>query len=98
MNIYPSYQQRLNQAKELLQTADYLLVGGGAGLSDAAGLHYDGERFREHFAPFIAQYGFSDMYTAGSVSYTHLYGGYLYKSWLRIFCLMRILASLPPHR
>ena len=65
MNNYPNYQQRLEQAKKLLQTADYLLVGGGAGLSDAAGLHYDGERFREHFAPFIAQYGFSDMYTAG---------------------------------
>ena len=67
MNSYQQtdYQQRLKRAQELVQAADYLLVGGGAGLSDAAGLKYDGERFREHFGPFIARYGFSDMYSAG---------------------------------
>ena len=41
------------------------MLGGGAGLSDAAGLRYAGPRFTEHFADFIKKYGMTDMYTAG---------------------------------
>ena len=48
-----------------LQSADAVIVGAGAGLSTAAGFTYSGERFERHFADFIRQYGFTDMYTAG---------------------------------
>lgn len=40
------------------------MIGGGAGLSDAAGLHYSGKRFTDNFEPFIAKYGIKDMYTS----------------------------------
>ena len=56
---------RIEQAKAALKAADCLLIGGGAGLSAAAGLEYAGERFTGRFADFIERYGFRDMYTAG---------------------------------
>lgn len=59
-----TYQQRLQQARAALQQADHVIIGGGAGLSAAAGLTYSGERFTEHFAPFIKRYGMQDMYTS----------------------------------
>lgn len=49
-----------------LHRARFILIGGGAGLSDAAGLHYTGRRFTDNFAPFIARYAFDDnMYRSG---------------------------------
>lgn len=61
-----SYAQRLERAINALHQARCILIGGGAGLSDAAGLHYAGRRFTDNFAPFIARYGFDDnMYRAG---------------------------------
>ena len=50
--------------KALLE-ADAIIVGAGAGLSTSAGFTYSGERFQRHFADFIRQYGFTDMYSAG---------------------------------
>jgi NAD-dependent SIR2 family protein deacetylase len=58
------YSYRIRCAGRVLQRADNILVGGGAGLSDAAGLHYSGRRFTDNFAPFIAKYGFDDLYTS----------------------------------
>ena len=48
-----------------MREADAIVVGAGAGLSTAAGFTYSGERFQQHFADFIRQYGFTDMYSAG---------------------------------
>jgi NAD-dependent SIR2 family protein deacetylase len=59
-----NYQTRVDQAKAALQDADAMLIGGGAGLSAAAGILYSGKRFTEPFAPFIAKYGFKDLYTS----------------------------------
>jgi NAD-dependent SIR2 family protein deacetylase len=59
-----TYEQRLERAKEVVRHADHILVGGGAGLSDAAGLKYGGRRFADNFAPFIAKYGLTDMYSS----------------------------------
>lgn len=58
-------EQAIDQARSLLQAYDRILIGAGAGLSTAAGLRYSGERFERNFAPFIAKYGMSDMYSAG---------------------------------
>ena len=50
---------------QVMQTAEAIVIGAGAGLSTSAGFTYSGERFQQHFADFIRQYGFTDMYTAG---------------------------------
>lgn len=57
-------QSRLWKAQQAIARADAILIGGGAGLSDAAGLHYTGKRFTDNFAPFIQKYGFTDLYTS----------------------------------
>ncbi|MDY3824544.1 MAG: Sir2 silent information regulator family NAD-dependent deacetylase, partial [Streptococcus sp.] len=58
-------QEKIDKAKKLLAEADAIVIGAGAGLSSAAGLTYSGQRFEEHFAPFIKAYGLTDMYSAG---------------------------------
>lgn len=58
------YKMRLQRAKEAMENADYILIGGGAGLSDAAGLHYTGKRFTDNFVDFIKKYGLEDLYTS----------------------------------
>ena len=60
-----SYSERIQSAVRSLQRCDKVIIGGGAGLSAAAGLAYEGEWFEETFAPFIEKYGFADMYSPG---------------------------------
>ena len=55
----------IEKLRKTLREADAVVVGAGAGLSTAAGFTYSGERFQQHFADFIRQYGFTDMYSAG---------------------------------
>ena len=55
----------IQRARLLLESADRVLIGAGAGLSTAAGLAYSGERFQRYFAPFIERYGMTDMHSAG---------------------------------
>lgn len=55
----------VEKAKRLIENADTIVIGAGAGLSASAGFTYSGERFTEHFADFIEKYGFRDMYSAG---------------------------------
>ncbi|WP_373099985.1 MULTISPECIES: hypothetical protein [Pasteurellaceae] len=54
----------LQQAKQRIENADFILIGAGAGFSAAAGLTYSGERFTQRFQPFIQRYGMRDMYSA----------------------------------
>ncbi len=58
------FAERLEQAKAAMKSAAGILLGAGAGLSDAAGLTYSGKRFEEHFADFIPRYGMTDMYSS----------------------------------
>ncbi|MCG7376425.1 Sir2 silent information regulator family NAD-dependent deacetylase [Paenibacillus sp. ACRSA] len=60
-----NYQQRIDLAKAAMQEADYILLGGGAGLSAAAGITFNGKRFTDHFGDFIDKYGFTDLYSSG---------------------------------
>ena len=53
------------RVRTLLQDADAVVIGAGAGLSAAAGIEYSGRRFTENFRDFIDRYGMTDMYTAG---------------------------------
>ncbi len=54
----------INKIKNWLEEADAVIIGAGAGLSDAAGIHYSGEKFEKDFAPFIKKYNFKDLYTS----------------------------------
>lgn len=58
------YQKRIESARQAIHNSEFILVGGGAGLSAAAGLDYSGKRFTDHFADFIEKYGVGDMYSA----------------------------------
>lgn len=60
--------ERQNAAEllaELLNEADAIVIGAGAGLSASAGFTYSGERFYANFADFAQKYGFRDMYSGG---------------------------------
>lgn len=63
-----TYEEQIKNAVNLIKEADVVLIGAGAGASTAAGLSYDGKRFRENFHEFIMKYGgqyMTDMYAAG---------------------------------
>ncbi|MBD5627166.1 MAG: Sir2 silent information regulator family NAD-dependent deacetylase [Desulfovibrio sp.] len=55
----------LQRVSAALAKAPAVLIGGGAGLSAAAGIDYSGEEFRRAFGDYIARYGFSDLYSSG---------------------------------
>ena len=63
------YEEQIMQAADMIQKADYVLMGAGAGLSTAAGAVYGGTWFEENFKEFKEKYGnglyMQDMYSAG---------------------------------
>jgi len=54
---------RILEVLEAIEKSEYILIGGGAGLSAAAGLTYSGKRFTDNFFDFMEKYGFKDMYS-----------------------------------
>ncbi|WP_165820510.1 Sir2 family NAD-dependent protein deacetylase [Aggregatibacter aphrophilus] len=60
----------MKAVKSALETADFVLIGAGAGFSAAAGLTYSGSRFTNNFQPFIKKYGMTDMYSAAFYPFT----------------------------
>ena len=59
------YLDNINRTKELLQNAEAVIIGAGAGLSTSAGFTYTGKRFEDNFSDFTQKYGFRDMYSGG---------------------------------
>ncbi len=62
------YVEQIKRALDMIQEAQIVLVGAGAGISTAAGLTYSGRRFTDNFSDFIEKYGMlymKDMYSAG---------------------------------
>lgn len=57
--------EKIERLKQVLEEADAVVIGAGAGLSASAGLTYAGERFEAHFMDFIEKYGITDMYSGG---------------------------------
>lgn len=49
--------------KQLIDEADAIVIGAGAGFSTAAGINYGGERFQRLFPDFIKKYKLTDMYS-----------------------------------
>lgn len=87
-------QERIERAKALLNDAECVLIGGGAGLSAAAGLTYSGERFTANFADFIRKYGMKDMYSAGFYPFETQEEKWAY--WSRHILLNRFLPPALP--
>jgi len=56
---------QIERLKRALDEADAVVIGAGAGLSTAAGLTYDGERFERYFGDFAKKYGIRDIYSGG---------------------------------
>lgn len=56
---------KINRISKMLEQAEAIVIGAGAGLSASAGLSYSGKRFKENFAEFIEKYNMEDMYSAG---------------------------------
>lgn len=62
------YREPIKHAARMIEEADAVLIGAGAGLSTAAGLVYGGKRFTDNFQEYIDKYGrmyMTDMYAAG---------------------------------
>ena len=64
--------RQIDRLKQVLGTADAVLIGAGAGLSASAGLTYSGERFERYFGDFHQRYGITDMYSGGFYPYDTL--------------------------
>ncbi len=79
----------IEKNKSVLENAEALVVGAGAGLSTSAGFTYSGERFEKYFSDFQARYGFSDMYTGGFYPYKTLEEHWAY--WSRYIMINRYM-------
>ncbi len=82
-----SYWDNVQKVNEIIQSADAVLIGAGAGLSASAGFMYSGTRFQDHFSDFIEKYGFQDMYSAGFYPYQTLEEYWAY--WSRYIFINR---------
>ena len=57
--------ENVEKIKKLINEADAIVVGAGAGLSTAAGFEYGGKTFMDNFKYMYDNYGYQDMYSAG---------------------------------
>ncbi len=64
-----TYSEKIKEIKKLIDSADAVFIGAGAGLSTAAGYIYTGERFDKYFSDFKSKYGFDNMYYGGFYPY-----------------------------
>ncbi len=81
------YLGNINRMKELLEEAQAVIVGAGAGLSASAGFTYTGKRFEDNFSDFIEKYGFRDMYSGGFYRFESLEEHWAY--WSRYIYINR---------
>ena len=87
----------MENIKSILQNADSILIGAGAGLSTSAGFTYRGPRFQKYFADFEKKYGFHDMYSGGFYPYKTLEEHWAY--WSRYIMINRYMdAPIPAYK
>ncbi len=89
-------EKKIQTAKNLIAEADVLVIGAAAGLSEAAGLHYGGPRFRQHFSDYMERYGLTDMYSSAFYPFASPEEKWAY--WARHIQLNRYGESLPLYR
>ena len=54
----------IEKTKRLINEADAIIIGAGAGLSTSAGIDYSRESFKKNFPELVLNYGMTDMYTS----------------------------------
>ena len=59
-----TFEERIEEFKNALESAEAVVIGAGAGFSDAAGIKYVGKRFTDNFQDFIKKYNMEDLYTS----------------------------------
>ena len=86
--------EEITKLREILDSAECVVVGAGAGLSASAGFSYSGGRFKKYFSDFEAKYHFHDMYSGGFADFSSLEENWAY--WSRFIYINRYLdAPLP---
>lgn len=86
--------EEIAKLREILDSAECVVVGAGAGLSVSAGFSYNGGRFKKYFSDFEAKYHFHDMYSGGFADFSSLEENWAY--WSRFIYINRYLdAPLP---
>lgn len=88
------YWDKIQRFGTLLQEADAVILGAGAGLSASAGFAYAGERFERFFHDFSKKYGFKDMYAGGFYPYPTLEEYWAY--WSRYIYINRYMKASKP--
>lgn len=58
------FEERLERFKKAINASEAIIIGAGAGFSDAAGIKYVGKRFTDNFKEFIEKYNMEDLYTS----------------------------------
>ena len=81
------YWDNIKNLKKVINNADAIVIGAGAGLSTSAGLEYGGKRFFDNFSDFVDKYGLQDMYSAGFYPFETLEEYWAY--WSRHIMLNR---------
>ena len=62
-------EQRIIRARKILDEAQIIIIGAGAGLSTAAGLDFGGDRFLKLMPEFEKRYGYDNMYVGDFYPY-----------------------------
>ena len=86
--------EEITKFHEILDSAECVVVGAGAGLSASAGFSYSGGRFRKYFSDFEAKYHFHDMYSGGFADFPSLEENWAY--WSRFIYINRYLDAPIP--
>ena len=86
--------EEIIKLREILDSAECVVVGAGAGLSVSTGFSYSGGRFKKYFSDFEAKYHFHDMYSGGFADFSSLEENWAY--WSRFIYINRYMdAPLP---
>lgn len=86
--------EEILKLREILNSAEYVVIGAGAGLSASAGFSYSGERLKKYFSDFEAKYHFHDMYSGGFADFGSLEENWAY--WSRYIYINRYMRAPVP--
>jgi len=90
-------EQRIMRAKKILDDAQIIIIGAGAGLSTAAGLDFGGKRFKQLMPEFGEKYGYDNMYEGDFYPYHTLEEYWAFES--KVILLNRYeLEALPLYK
>ena len=86
--------KKIKKLREILDSAECVVIGAGAGLSASAGFSYSGERFKKYFSDFETKYHFHDMYSGGFADFGSLEENWTY--WSRYIYINRYMRAPIP--